>query len=102
MRQVWELKNPDIIEINGKKFQVLEIQDGFYDIKNKEMDYCIELTIPYGKRLRAGYQIRYTAKFGILARILETIFKKQTPWKFFALDRKTKRFKEQKVKSFKF
>lgn len=110
MEKVWDLKNPDVIEINGKRYQVL-VNTTCYSPRDKpETKYYIELTVPNGKRISPGYEIRYALKsynwnpWGKLKFFLDKKFGKpeEVKWRFFALNSKTKRFREVKVKSFKF
>jgi hypothetical protein len=89
MKSITKLKNPDIIEINNEKFQVIENTSLWYDFDKKEMEYSVGLVKLGSKKITPGYWIKY-------------IDERPKIWKFFVVDKKTKKFKEQKVKSFMF
>ncbi len=59
MISIKELKNPDIIEINGVKFQVIENTSLWYHTERKELEMVIELVRVGENRMTPSYRLTY-------------------------------------------
>ena len=89
MKSIKELKNPDIIEINGEKFQVINNTSLWYHTDKNELEMVVELVKIREKQMTSNYRLTY-------------IYERPDERKFFAFDKISKEFKEQKLKSVKF
>jgi len=89
MKSVQELRNPDIIEINGEKFQVLDIIDGLYDSKKDDVEWIVRLVKVGEKTITPCYFLSFMGE-------------EPEKIKFTIYNPKTKEEKEQKIKSIKF
>lgn len=54
-----DLRNPDIIEVNGEKFQVIENTSLFYDTKKKHLEMMVGLVKKGGKNLQPTHRLVY-------------------------------------------
>jgi hypothetical protein len=89
MKSIKELKNPDVVEINGEKFQVSTISDDLYDEKTEDIEWIVEMTKVGEKTITPSYFLSFMGK-------------EPNKLKFSVYDPKTKGEKEQKIKSIKF
>jgi len=89
MKSIKELKNPDIIEINGEKFQVINNTSLWYHTGTEELEMVVELVKVGEKQMTPNYRLTY-------------IYERPADWKFFAFDKNSQEFKEQKLNSVKF
>ncbi|MEN9625883.1 MAG: hypothetical protein RL557_211 [archaeon] len=89
MKSITELKNPDIIEVNGEKYQVLDIEDGLYNEKKDDIEWIVNLVKVGEKSISPNYSLTFMGK-------------EPKKIKFFINNPKTKEEKEEKVKSLKF
>lgn len=62
MKSIKELRNPDIIEINGEKYQVVEHSDGLYNSKKDDLGMIIGLVKVGEKTLSPRYYLEYLSK----------------------------------------
>ncbi len=65
MKSVTELKNPDIIEINGGKYQVLEgtmPHSLWYHEDRDDVEWGVDLVKVGGRAITATHQLRYLSK----------------------------------------
>ena len=84
MRTIIELKNPDTIEINNQRFQVIHNTSTHYDTKRKELEMVIELVKQGEKHLTPKYRLVY-------------IHERPGNMKFFAFDSENKCWDEQAI-----
>ena len=87
MKTIKELKNPDVITVNGKKFQVIENITSWYYVDKDELEMAVELVEFGTKSITPNHRLTYFEKN------LEKI-------KFFALEKKG--FEEVKIDSYEF
>jgi len=59
MKLMRELRNPDIITVNGQRFQIMENTGLFYDTKRKELEMEVALVKLGEKRLTPRYRLVY-------------------------------------------
>ncbi|MDI6721557.1 MAG: hypothetical protein QMD85_04145 [Candidatus Aenigmarchaeota archaeon] len=85
MKSVNKLRNPDIIEINGERFQVINNTSLLYHKNRKELEMVIELVKTSDKNISPDYRITY--------------FIKSSEMKFFSYDKKSKEWKQQKIRT---
>jgi len=89
MKSIKELKHPDIVKVNGKKFQVIYNTSLWYDSEKRELEMAVELIKIGEKGLTPTYRLTY-------------VYEYPKEIKFFSYDKKTEEFKEQKLNSIKF
>ncbi len=89
MKSIKELKNPDIVEINGEKFQVINNTSLWYHTDEKELEMVVELVKVGEKRITPNYRLTY-------------IYERPNEMKFFTLDNDSKKWKKQEIKSITF
>lgn len=89
MKTLKALRNPDIIEINGEKFQVIENDSGNYDSKKDELGMVISL-VKIGEKQMSP------------TNYLEYIYERPNEMKFFVYDKKKNKSQEQKIDSINF
>ena len=89
MKPIKELKNPDIVEINGEKFQVINNTSLWYHTDKEELEMVVELVKVGEKLMTPNYRLTY-------------IYERPDERKFFAFDKTSKEFREQKLDSVKF
>ena len=59
MKSIKELKNPDVIEINGEKFQVVNNTGSWYHRETGKLEMVLELVKAGEEKLTPAYQLRY-------------------------------------------
>jgi len=89
MKSIKELKNPDIVEINGEKFQVINNTSLWYHTDKKELEMVIELIKVGERQIAPNYRLTY-------------IYERPDKMKFFTFDKISKEWKEQEIKSITF
>ncbi len=89
MKSIRELRNPDMVEINGEKFQVLDIEDGLYDEKKDDVEWVVNLVKVGEETISPNYFLTFMGK-------------EPKKIRFIIHNPKTKEEKEQKIKSIKF
>ena len=89
MKSIKELKNPDVIKINGERFQVINNTSLWYHLDKEELEMVVELVKVGEIQITPSYRLTY-------------IYERPDERKFFAFDKTSKEFKEQKLKSVKF
>lgn len=65
MKTAANLKNPDVVEINGEKYQVLEgvrPNSLLYHKDKDDMEWGVDLVKLGSKSITAAYQLRYFSK----------------------------------------
>ncbi|MFC2142951.1 hypothetical protein ACFLQN_00970 [Candidatus Aenigmatarchaeota archaeon] len=87
MKSIKELKNPDIVEINGDKFQVINNTSLWYHTDKKELEMVVELVKVGEKSLSPKYRLTY-------------IYERPDEVKFFLLV--DGEWKENEIKDIKF
>jgi len=78
------LQNPDIVIVNGEKYQVLAHKELFYDKIKLEMDMCIELTSATNPQISAAARLIYVRE-------------RPSDVKFYVYDENVDRFLESKL-----
>jgi len=86
MKSIKELKNPDIITINGEKFQVINNTSIWYHTGKEELEMVVELVKVGEKQTTPNYRLTY-------------ISERPSERKFFVFDKNSQEFKEQKLNS---
>lgn len=89
MKTMRQLKNPDIIEVNGEKFQVVDNTSEWYHTDTNELEMGVGLVKVGGKSLTLTHSLNY---------IYEKPKEKKL-WKFFAYNKDKKEMEEVKIKS---
>ncbi|MBI2583190.1 MAG: hypothetical protein HYW25_00855 [Candidatus Aenigmarchaeota archaeon] len=89
MKSIKELKNPDIIEINGQKFQVVENTSVHYDTKKKELVMALYLVREGERKITPKYRLEY-------------FHDRPDEIRFFIFDENSKNWKEEKIESVNF
>lgn len=89
MISIKELKNPDIIEVNGEKFQVINNTSLWYHIDKQELEMVVELVKVGQEQMTPNFRLTY-------------IYERPEDMKFFVFNKTSKEFKEQTLKSVKF
>ncbi|MBW2970506.1 hypothetical protein KY319_05270 [Candidatus Woesearchaeota archaeon] len=84
MKSIKELKNPDFIEINGEKFQVINNTSLLYHTDKNELEMVVELIKVGEKQMTPNYRLTY-------------IYERPDERKFFVFD--ANRWKEMEIKS---
>lgn len=87
MESIEKLKNADVIEINGEKFQVIMNTSLRYNEDKDELEYMIKLVKHGGGKLTADFMLTYFSK------------RPHMP-KFFVFSKKT--WLEKKIKAISF
>lgn len=59
MISIKSLKNPDVIEINGEKFQVINNTSSWYHKETGKLEMALELVKAGEEKLTPTYQLRY-------------------------------------------
>ena len=77
MKSIKELKNPDVIELNGEKFQVINNTSLWYHTDRNELEMVVELVKVGEKQMTPNYRLNY-------------IYELPDERKFFALDKNLK------------
>lgn len=88
MRSIKELKNPDVIIINGGKFQVIQNTSLWYH-KDKGLEMVVELVKVGESHMTPDYRLTY-------------FYENPDEKKFFVFDKASKEFKEQRLRSVDF
>ena len=88
-KSIKDLKHPDIISIDGNKYQVVRNTSLLYHTDRSELEMMVELIKVGDKKITPDYRLTY-------------IYERSAKVKFFAFDPVTKEFKEQKVKKIEF
>lgn len=86
MKPIRELKNPDIINVNGEKYQVINNTSLFYHADKHELEMVVELVKVGEKKTTPAYRLTY-------------IDERSNSMHFFIFDKKAKAYKEQKINS---
>ncbi|MBI4438578.1 hypothetical protein HY640_01455 [Candidatus Woesearchaeota archaeon] len=79
-----ELQNPDVIEVNGEKFQVIDNISLWYHPDKKELEMAIELAKVGDRQLSPKYRLAY-------------VYERPEKMRFFVLDTASKVFREQEL-----
>lgn len=85
MKSIKELKNPDFIEINGEKFQVINNTSLKYHTDKDELEMVVELVKVGENQINPDYRLTY-------------IYEQPDKKKFFVFDKISKSWKERKIK----
>ncbi|HLD07118.1 MAG TPA: hypothetical protein VJC16_06345 [Candidatus Nanoarchaeia archaeon] len=86
MKLMRGLRNPDIVTVNGQRFQVIENTGLFYDTKRKELEMAVTLVRLGENRLAPRYRLVY-------------IHERPERVRFFVWDKK--KWKERTLRSLK-
>ncbi len=86
MKSIKELKNPDIIQVNGEKYQVTNQSPNWYHVDKKELEVGIGLVKIGEKVLAPNYSLSYMNN-------------KPNELKFYKWDKNTKSNIEIRIKS---
>lgn len=86
MKSIKELKNPDIVEINGEKFQVVNNTSLWYHKDKEELEMVVELIKVGEEQMTPNYRLTY-------------IYEKSDERKFFVFDKEKDDWKEIELKS---
>ena len=92
MKSIKELKNPNIITINGEKFQVIENMSVWYHTNKDELEMGVGLVKVGEKSMTPTHSLHY-------------IYEKPDDvklWKFFAYNKDTKEMEEANLDSHNF
>lgn len=92
MKSIKKLKNPDVITLNGEKFQVIENTSVWYHTDRDELEMRIRLFKVGEKNMTPTHSLHY-------------IYEKpeeENLWKFFAYNRDTKEIEEVNLDSHDF
>lgn len=88
MKSIKELKNPDIIEINGEKFQVINNTSFWYHQDKDELEMVVELVKVGENQINPDYRLIY-------------IYERPDEKKFFVFNKISKSWKEIKIEEVK-
>ncbi|PIN81879.1 hypothetical protein COV11_00805 [Candidatus Woesearchaeota archaeon CG10_big_fil_rev_8_21_14_0_10_30_7] len=92
MKSIKELKNPDIIKVNGEKFQVIENTSIWYHTDKDEIEMVVELVKVGEKIITPTHRLHY-------------VYEKPDDvkkWKFFSYNKDKKDMEEIKLDSYEF
>ena len=89
MKSIKGLKNPDFVEINGEKFQVIKNTSLWYHAGREELEMVVELIKAGEKQMSPSYRLTY-------------IYERPDVRRFFIFDKASEEFKEQRIISVKF
>lgn len=89
MKSLEDLRNPDVITINGEQFQVLKHFELFFDDLKKELSMCVELTKCDSKNISSDVRLVYIKGHSDTVKLLK-------------YDSKTDRFLESELNSLEF
>lgn len=86
MKAMNSLKNPDVVTINGEKFQVIENTSLFYNKENSELEMVVELVKIGENHITPNYRLVY-------------IHENPEKVKFFRFDIKSEHWEEKTINS---
>jgi hypothetical protein len=86
--KIKELKNPDIIQINGTKFQVVRNTSLYFNAAKQELEMAVELTKMGDKVMTPDFRLTYT-------------YERPDAVKFFEFNKKSNHWKEIPVSDFR-
>jgi len=92
MKPIEELKNPDIVTINGEKFQVIENTSVWYHTDRDELEMEVGLVKVGEKSITPTHRLHY-------------IYEKPDDvksWRFLAYNKDTKKMEEVNLNYYKF
>lgn len=92
MKSIKELKNPDIVKINGEKFQVIENTSAWYYADKDELEMGVRLVKVGEKSMAPTHSLHYLYENPDDAKL----------WKFFVYNKDIKEMEEINLDSHKF
>jgi hypothetical protein len=86
--KIKELKNPDVIQINGTKFQVVKNASLFFNAAKQELEMAVDLVKMGENVFSTNFRLTYT-------------YERPDAVKFFEFNKKSNHWKEMPVSDFR-